>query len=201
MPTPLDNMALDQLFRDARTHQWFDGRPVSVEQIHAIWDLLKMGPTSMNQQPVRIIWCHSQEAKDRLAAHAARGNVDKVKNAPVCAIVAMDTEFHEHMAGLFPHGDGKAAFGGTEPARVEARRTSAFRNGTLQGAYLILAARALGLDCGPMSGFDNDAVDADFLADQPAWKSNFICSIGYGDPAKLHPRLPRPSFDQFNRLL
>ncbi|HSG54340.1 MAG TPA: malonic semialdehyde reductase [Paracoccaceae bacterium] len=201
MHEPLGNLALDQLFRQARTHQWFDGRPVSVDQLHAIWDLATMGPTSMNQQPVRVVWCHSQAARDRLAAHAAKGNVDKVLNAPVCAIIAMDTEFHEHMATLFPHGDGKAAFGGTEPAKVEIRRVSAFRNGTLQGAYLILAARALGLDCGPMSGFNNAAVDADFFADEPSWKSNFICSIGYGDPAKLHPRLPRPAFDQFNRLL
>ena len=197
MGAPLGNPALDQLFRDARTYQWFDGRPVSVEQIHAIWDLVKMGPTSMNMQPVRIAWCHSQEAKDRLATHAAKGNVDKVKNAPVCAIVAMDTDFHEYMPQLFPHGDGKAMFEGKD----EARRVNAFRNGTLQGAYLIMAARALGLDCGPMSGFDNAAVDADFFADTPSWKSNFICSIGYGDPERLHPRLPRPAFDQFNRLL
>ena len=197
MSLVLPDTALDQLFREARTHQWFDGRPVSAQQLHAVWDLATMAPTSMNQQPARVVWCHSQEAKDRLAAHAAAGNVDKVKQAPVCAIIAYDVDFHEHMAQFFPHADAQAIFGG----KPELRQTNAFRNGTLQGAYLMLAARALGLDCGPMSGFDNAAVDADFFADEPSWKSNFICSMGYGDHARLHPRLPRPAFDQFNRLL
>lgn len=197
MTQPLSDTALNQLFREARTHQFFDGREVSDEQIGAIWELLKMGPTSMNQFPARIVWCKSPEAKERLAAHAARGNVDKIKNAPVCAILAMDVDFHEYLPELFPHGNGKAMFDGKE----KFREVSAFRNSSLQGAYLILAARAMGLDCGPMSGFNNDAVDADFFADTPSWKSNFICSIGYGDDAHLHPRSPRPEFATFNRLL
>ena len=198
---PLPEASLDQLFRDAHTTQWFDGREVSDEQVHAIWELMKLAPTSMNQLPARIVWCRSAAAKERLAAHAMEGNKDKIRAAPVCAIIAMDLSFHEHLPQLFPHGNGKAIFDGSEPHKVEARRTNAFRNSSLQGAYLIMAARALGLDCGPMSGFDNSAVDAEFLADQPNWKSNFICSIGYGDYSKVHQRLPRPAFDQFNRLI
>ncbi len=200
MSSPLTDAALDQLFRDARTHQFFDGREVSDEQIHAIWDLLKMAPTSMNQLPLRVVWCKSREAKDRLAAHAASGNVEKVKNAPVCAILAMDEDFHEHLPDFAPHmDDPKSMWDGQDKA--DARAKSAFRNGTLQGGYFILAARALGLDCGPMSGFSNDGVDADFFADTPNYKSNFICSVGYGDASKLHPRAPRPEFARFNRLL
>ena len=195
----LSDTALDQLFREARTHQYFDGREVTDDQITAIWDLLKMAPTSMNQLPLRIVWCKSQEAKDRLAAHAAEGNVEKVKNAPVCAILAMDVDFHEHLPDLVPHMDAKPIFDGDE--KREMRRTSAFRNSTLQGGYFIMAARALGLDCGPMSGFDNEGVDADFFAGAPNWKSNFICSVGYGDASRLHPRAPRPEFDRFNRLI
>ncbi len=199
MPEPLTDEVLNQLFREARTCQYFDGRSVSDEQIHAIWELAKMGPTSMNQLPARIVWCKSAQAKERLAAHAAPGNVEKVKNAPVCAIIAMDVDFHEHLPTLVPHMDARPMWDGED--KREARAHSAFRNGTLQGGYFIMAARALGLDCGPMSGFDNDAVDADFFADQPNWKSNFICSVGYGDPTRLHKRAPRPEFDLFNRLL
>jgi 3-hydroxypropanoate dehydrogenase len=197
MAAPLTDIARDQLFREARTNQYFDGRPVSPEQIHALWDLMKMAPTSMNQLPARIVWCHTQAAKDRLAAHVMPGNVDKVQNAPVCAILAMDLNFHDHLPMLFPSGNAKPMF----DANAEMRQTNAFRNSSLQGGYLIMAARALGLDCGPMSGFNNSAVDADFFADEPGWKSNFICSIGYGDPARLHPRGPRPDFDLFNRIV
>ena len=199
MGQPLNDTVLDQLFRQARTNGWFDGREVTDEQIHAIWDLMKMGPTSMNNLPARIVWCKSPEAKERLAAHAMAGNKDKIRAAPVCAIVAMDTNFHEHLPQLFPVADVKPMFDG--PEKLAMRESQAFRNSSLQGAYMILAARALGLDCGPMSGFDNAAVDAEFLSDQPGWKSNFICSIGYGDASKVHPRLPRPGFDQFNRLI
>lgn len=200
MSTPLNDTALDQLFRNARTCQFFDGREVSDEQIHAIWDLLKMGPTSMNQLPLRVVWCKSQQAKDRLAGHAAKGNVEKVKNAPVCAIIAMDVDFHEHLPDFTPHmDDPKGMWDGAE--KRDDRQESAFRNGTLQGGYFIMAARALGLDCGPMSGFDNDAVDKDFFSDTPNYKSNFICSVGYGDYDKLHPRAPRPEFARFNQLL
>ncbi len=199
MSNPLSDAALDQLFREARTCQYFDGREVTDGQIAAIWDLLKMAPTSMNQLPLRIVWCKSQEARDRLASHAAEGNVEKVRNAPVCAILAMDVDFHEHLPELVPHMDAKPIFDGDE--KREMRRTSAFRNSTLQGGYFIMAARALGLDCGPMSGFDNEGVDADFFAGMPNWKSNFICSVGYGDRSRLHPRAPRPEFSLFNRLL
>jgi 3-hydroxypropanoate dehydrogenase len=197
MSEALNAAALDQLFVEARTHQYFDGRPVSEAQIHALWELMKMAPTSMNQLPARIVWCHTQASKDRLAAHVMPGNVDKVKAAPVVAIVAMDMNFHEQLPMLFPHGNAKPMFDANE----DMRKTNAFRNSSLQGGYLIMAARALGLDCGPMSGFNNAAVDAEFFADEPSWKSNFICSIGYGDPAKLHPRGPRPGFDLFNRLI
>ncbi|MBT2133268.1 malonic semialdehyde reductase [Croceibacterium sp. LX-88] len=197
MSAPLDDAALDKIFGEARSFSKFLDRDVSDEQIHAIWDLVKMGPTSANQQPVRLIWCKSQASRDRLSLHSSAGNKDKIRSAPVCVIVGMDLEFHEHLPWLFPHTDARSWF--TNDAA--ARETSAFRNSTLQGAYLILAARALGLDCGPMSGFDNAAVDADFFADQPNWKSNFICAIGYGDRESLFPRSPRPDFDTFNRLL
>lgn len=199
MPQPLDNAALDQLFREARTCQYFDDTPVSDEQIAAIWDLVKMAPTSMNLLPGRIVWCKSQSAKDRLAEHAAPGNVEKIKAAPVCAILAMDVDFHEHAPMLVPHMDAKSFFEGEE--NRPAREVNSFRNGSLQGGYFIMAARALGLDCGPMSGFDNAALDADFFANQPNWKSNFICSVGYGDASRVHDRAPRPDFDLFNRLI
>lgn len=199
MAAPLGESALDQLFRDARTCQWFDGREVTDEQIEAIWDLLRMAPTSMNQLPLRVVWCKSPEAKERLAAHAMEGNKDKVRQAPVCAILAYDTQFHEFMPQLFPVSDVKPLFDGPEKAAF--RQTSAFRNATLQGGYFIMAARALGLDCGPMSGFDNAGVDGEFFADAPSWKSNFICSVGYGDRSRVHERLPRPAFAQFNRLI
>ena len=193
---PLTEAALDQLFREARSFSKWQDREVTDEQIHAIWNLMKMGPTSANQQPVRLVWCKSPEARQRLAACAAEGNRNKILTAPVCVIVAMDLDFHEQLPWLFPHTDAKSWF-----VKEDARETSAFRNSTLQGAYLILATRAVGLDCGPMSGFHHDKVDAEFLADQRRWKSNFICSIGYGDRASLHSRSPRPEFDRFNRIL
>lgn len=197
MPSPLNDAALDQLFREARTYNAFLDKPVSTEQLHQIWDLMKMGPTSANQLPARIIWCTSPEAKERLAGHASDGNKDKIREAPVCAILAMDIDFHEQLPWLFPHADAKSWFDGDE----EGRKLSAFRNSTLQGGYMILAARAVGLGCGPMSGFDNDALDKDFFADQPKWKSNFICTIGYGDEDSIFPRSPRPDFDTFNTVL
>lgn len=196
MAEPLPDSSLDQLFREARSYNGWLDKDVSEQQIEAIWELMKMGPTSANQLPARIVWCKSPEAKERLARHATEKNRPKIVTAPVCAIVAMDLEFHEQLPWLFPHTDAKSWFGD-----AEGRRVSAFRNSTLEGAYLILAARALGLDCGPMSGFDNAAVDADFFAEEPNWKSNFICSIGYGDPASIFERSPRPEFDTFNRIL
>jgi nitroreductase len=197
MSGPLPEAALDQLFREARSYNaWLD-RDVSDEQIHAIWELMKFGPTSANQLPARLVWLKSPAAKARLAQYAMDKNQPKITSAPVCVIVGMDLEFHEQLPWLFPHTDARSWFAGNE----ELRRANAFRNSSLQGAYLMLAARALGLDCGPMSGFDNAAVDAEFFADQPNVKSNFICSIGYGDPASIFGRSPRPEFDVFNKLL
>ena len=194
---PLTEAALDQLFREARSYNaWLD-RDVSDAQIHAIYELMKMGPTSANQQPARLVWCKSQESRERLAGNALESNRHKILTAPLCVIVGMDLEFHEQLPWLFPHTDARSWFTGSE----ELRRANAMRNSSLQGAYLMLAARALGLDCGPMSGFNNAAVDADFFAHEPNWKSNFICSIGYGDRSQLHGRGPRPEFDVFNRLL
>jgi nitroreductase len=194
---PLSDSALDQLFREARSFNGWLSKDVSEEQIHAIWELMKFGPTSANQLPGRFVWCKSAEAKARLAKHAGEKNRAKITTAPVCVIVGMDRDFHEQLPWLFPHTDARSWFTGSE----ELRRTNAFRNSSLQGAYLIMAARALGLDCGPMSGFDNAAVDAEFFADQPNVKSNFICAIGRGDPASIFGRSPRPEFDVFNKIL
>lgn len=197
MSEPLSDAALDQLFRSARTYNGYLDKPVGPEQLRAIWDLMKMGPTSANQLPARLIWCTTPEAKERLARHCGGTNPDKVRKAPVSVIIAMDTSFHEHLPWLFPHADAKSWFANSE----ELRQTSAFRNSTLQGAYFLLAARALGLDTGPMSGFSQEGVDKEFLAEEPSWKSNFISTLGYGDPATLFERSPRPDFDTFNRIL
>ena len=193
---PLDDTALDLLFREARSYNaWLDGE-VTDAQIRAIYDLMKMAPTSANQQQERLVWCKSAEAKQRLARHAGEKNQPKITGAPVCVILGMDLDFHEQLPWLFPHTDARSWF-----LNDELRRANAFRNSSLQGAYLMMAARALGLDCGPMSGFDNAAVDAEFFADQPNVRSNFICAIGYGDPASIFGRSPRPEFDVFNRIL
>ncbi|HEY7808591.1 MAG TPA: malonic semialdehyde reductase [Croceibacterium sp.] len=199
MAEALPETALDQLFRKARSYNGWLDKDVSEDQLHAIYELMKMGPTSANQQPARIVWCKSPEAKQRLAQYAGEKNQPKITSAPVCAIVAMDLEFHEELPWLFPHTDARSWFAGEDKLAV--REIQAFRNSSLQGAYLMLAARALGLDCGPMSGFDNAAVDADFFAGEPHWKSNFICAIGYGDPASIFGRSPRPDFDKFNTIL
>jgi len=192
----LTDDALNQLFRDARTHtHWLDA-PITDANIAAIYELAKMGPTSANQSPARFVWCRTDEAKARLSAIAAEGNKAKILAAPVTVILGYDLDFHEQLPWLFPHTDARAWFTGDE----DKRRESAFRNSALQGAYLILAARALGFDCGPMSGFDQDAATAAFFADQPRVRADWICSIGYGDPAPLHGRSPRPQFDVFNRL-
>lgn len=193
---PLDDSALDQLFREARSYNAWLGGDVSDQQIRAIYDLMKMAPTSANQQPARLVWCKSPEAKARLAAHAMDQNRPKITGAPVCVIVGMDLEFHEQLPWLFPHTDARGWF-----ADEAMRHANAFRNSSLQGAYLMLAARAIGLDCGPMSGFDNTTVDAEFFADQPNVRSNFICAIGHGDPASIFGRSPRPEFDVFNRIV
>jgi 3-hydroxypropanoate dehydrogenase len=197
MSEPLSDSALDQLFRSARTYNGYLDKPVSDAQLHAIWDLVKYGPTSANSLPARIVWCVSEDAKEKLAALALPANGDKVRKAPVTAIIAMDTEFYEHLPELFPHADAKSWFAGNDALA----HATAFRNSSLQGAYFILAARALGLDTGPMSGFNNDAVDQAFFADQPKVKSNFISTLGYGDPATIFDRSPRPGFDRFNRIV
>lgn len=189
--------ALDQIFKEARTYNdWLD-KPVSDEQMHAIWDLTKMAPTSANMQPARIVWVKSEEQKAKLAECSSEGNQEKIKAAPVTAIIGYDIDFHEELPWLFPHADAKSWFEGDE----EGRKEGAFRNSSLQGAYLILAARALGLDCGPMSGFDADKVNETFFADAPRHRVNFICSIGYGDPESIFDRSPRPDFDKFNTIV
>ena len=192
----LDDAALDAIFRDARSYNHYLDTPVSDDDLRAIWDLMKWGPTSANQLPARIVWVRTAEAKEALARCASDSNADKIRAAPVTVIIGMDTEFHEELPWLFPHADAKSWFTGN----AELRRESAFRNSTLQGAYLIIAARMLGLDTGPMSGFDQGAVDKAFFAETPSVHANFIATLGHGDPASLHPRLPRPDFDRFNRL-
>lgn len=196
MSQSLPDAALDQLFRTARTYNGFLDKPVTEEQLHQIWDLMKFGPTSANQMPARLIWCVSPEAKEKLAALAGGTNPDKIRQAPVTVIIGMDVDFHEQLPWLFPHADAKSWFEGNQPLR----EVSAMRNSTLQGAFFIMAARALGLDTGPMSGFDNAAVDAAFFADTPSVKSNFISTLGYGDPTTIFDRSPRPDFPTFNRI-
>ena len=201
MANPLDDGALDQLFREARSYNGWLDKDVSEAQIHAIYELAKMGPTSANQQPGRFVWCKSSEAKERLAAHASEGNRKKILTAPVCLIIGYDLDFHEQLPWLFPHTDARSWFAGDDEAAQEKRRANAFRNSALQGAYVLLAARALGLDCGPMSGFDQDGVTSEFFADQPRYRADWLCSIGYGDKSTIFGRSPRPDFDTFNRLL
>ena len=196
MSEPLSDSALDQLFRTARTYNGYTDQPVSTEQLHAIWDLVKFGPTSANSLPARIVWCVTAEAKAKLAALALPANAEKILKAPVTAIIASDNEFYENLPELFPHADARSWFVGNEALA----HTTAFRNSTLQGGYFILAARALGLDTGPMSGFNNAGVDEAFFADQPNLKSNFISTLGYGDPATIFERSPRPDFARFNSI-
>lgn len=199
--TPLPDASLDQLFRQARTYgfaedTWLD-RPVSDDQLRQVWELAKMGPTSANLSPTRIVWVRSPEAKARLAPLLDDGNRGRTLEAPATAIVGMDLRFFDKLPYLFPHTDAKSWFDGKPD---EALRTIALRNGSLQGAYLILAARALGLDTGPMSGFDNDGVDREFFAGTTV-RSNFLCNIGYGNRASLMPRSPRLSFDEANSIV
>lgn len=190
----LDDRALDILFRNARAQNGWLDRPVTDAQIRAIYELMKWGPTSANSSPARIVWVRTPEGKQRLRPALSSGNMEKTMTAPVVAIVAYDTQFYELLPRLFPHKpEAIAWFEGPDNEAVAA--ATAFRNGTLQGAYLLIAARALGLDCGPMSGFDNAKVDAAFFPDG-RFKSNFLCGIGYGDPAKVFPRHPRLSFEE-----
>ncbi len=191
----LDDPALDVLFRNARTQNGWQDTPVSRETLHALWDLVKMGPTSANCLPARIVFVISEAGKARLKPYLMNANVDKTMAAPVTAIIGHDLDFHKHLPNLFPHADAKSWFEGNDALIAE----TAFRNATLQGAYLILAARALGLDCGPMSGFDQDGVNAEFFAGSNI-KANFLCNIGYGNNEGLFERSPRPDFDQFCSL-
>ena len=195
MTQPLDDAALDRVFRTARTYNGFLDKPVSEAQLHAIWDLMKMGPTSANQMPARLIWCTTTESKEKLAACTSGTNAPKILAAPVSVIIGMDLDFHEQLPWLFPHAAATSWFAGNDALR----ETSAMRNSTLQGAYFIIAARMLGLDTGPMSGFSNDAVDAAFFAGTRI-RSNFISTLGYGDPATIFARSPRPDFATFNTL-
>jgi len=192
----IDEAAIDQLFREARTHNGWQARPVSDELLREVVDLAKMGPTSANASPLRVVFVRTPEGKERLKPALSPGNVEKTMAAPVTAIIGHDLAFYELLPRLFPHADARAWFVGNEPF-IEA---TAVRNGTLQGAYFILAARALGLDCGPMSGFDNAQVDAEFFAGTTI-KSNFLVNLGYGDPAKLFPRSPRLDADEIARFV
>lgn len=191
----LSDNDLDLIFRTARSYNGYDDRPVTEVQIEAIYDLLKMGPTSANTQPARFVFCLSQDAKDRLASVASDSNAAKIRKAPASVIIGMDTEFYEKMPQLFPHAPEAAAW-----FKGAAAHPTAFRNSSLQGAYFVVAARAIGLDVGPMSGFDNAKADELFFAGTPI-KSNFIATFGYGDPSTIFPKLPRLSFTEACKII
>lgn len=192
---PLSDEALDIIFRQARTFNRFQDREIPDDLLRAVYDLAKMGPTSANSQPMRVVFVKSPAAKKRLEPALDKGNREKTMAAPATAIIAYDPDFYERLPTLFPHEDARSWFAG-KPQKIE---QTAFRNGSLQGAYLIIAARALGLDCGPMSGFDNAKVDEAFFAGT-TWRSNFLCNLGFGDPDTLRPRHPRPAFDDAARI-
>jgi 3-hydroxypropanoate dehydrogenase len=205
MTTPLSDDALDVHFRKARTHNvWLD-KPVSDDLLRRLYEVMKYGPTSANSNPMRILFLRTPEAKQRLLPALSPGNVEKTKQAPVTAVIGFDLEFYEQLPRLFPNNPAAGAPFSKSPQLAE---TAAFRNGSLQGGYFILAARALGLDCGPMSGFDNAKVDAEFFSETagnpPTFrrvKSNFLCNLGYGDASKLFPRNPRLAFEEACKLL
>lgn len=200
-PEPLTQQALDQLFFDARTYNDWQERDVPDDLLKQLVETLKMAPTSANCSPARFIFVKSKEAKDRLKPFLSDGNVEKTMAAPVCAIIGKDYEFYEKLPKLFPHTDARSWFvdgdGNVNTAKVE---ETAIRNATLQGAYLIMAARALGLDCGPMSGFDSDGVTKEFFGGTPI-KANFLCNLGYGDAANLFDRSPRFAFDEMAKIV
>lgn len=193
----LDDKSLDVIFRQARTHNAISG-PVTDAQLREVYDLMKWGPTTMNTLPGRIVFVRSNEAKEKLRPALSPGNLDKTIAAPVTAIIAFDLMFYENLPKTFPHKP-EAIKGFQGEDKKAANATVAFRNGSLQGAYFIIAARALGLDTGPMSGFDNAKVDAAFFPDG-RWKSNFLCNLGKGDPAKVMPRNPRLTFEEACRI-
>lgn len=189
--TPISRDALDQLFSEARTHSAWLPEPVPVELLRQAYELARLGPTSANSSPARFVFVTTTGAKALLKPVLAPGNVDKTMAAPVTVIVAWDTEFHENLPKLFPQADMRSCFVGNQALITE----TAFRNSSLQAAYFILAARALGLDCGPMSGFDAAKLNAAFFPDGK-WKVNLLCNLGYGDPSKMHPRNPRLNFEE-----
>lgn len=195
----IDDEALDQLFREARTaNGWLSG-DVTDTQLKQLFDLMKMGPTSANCQPARLVFLRSAEAKERLKPALSPNNLDKTLKAPVVTIIAHDTQFQEHLTRLFPHAPNfRDMFDGED--NRSAREITAFRNGTMQGAYFIIAARAVGLDCGPMSGFDLDKVNDEFFSDG-RFKANFLCNLGRMDPDKTFPRSPRFDFDEVCKVL
>lgn len=193
---PLSDAALSQLFTEARTRNAWSDRAVAPELLHKLYDLTKFGPTAVNATPARFLFLTSDEAKARLAPHMSEGNRAKTLQAPVNLIIAQDIDFHEHLDTLFPHAPGAKDWFGEEAGR----RETAFRNASLQGGYLTIAARALGLDVGPMSGFDPAGVKAEFFADSNV-EPNFIINLGYGTDENLFPRSPRLSFDQAAKIL
>ena len=193
---PLDDAALNLLFRDARTHNKWTDQPVTDDELRAVFELQKMAPTSANASPARFLFLRTQEAKEKLRPALSPGNVDKTMAAPVTVIVAHDPHFYDHLPRLFPHADAKSWFS----SNYDLAQETAFRNGTLQAAYLMIAARALGYDCGPMSGFSNEGVDAAFFEGANI-KSNFICCIGHGTDDNLFERSPRLTFEQANRIV
>lgn len=191
----LPSEALDQLFLEARTYYEWQQKPVSQELLKQIYDLAKMGPTAANSGPLRITFLTTEEAKARLLPALDAGNVEKSRTAPAVALFAYDSRFYEEMPKLFPHFDLRSVFAANEPMAKE----TAFRNSSLQAAYFILAARAMGLDAGPMSGFDAEKVNAEFFPDG-RWQINFIANLGYGNPANLYPRLPRLEFEEATQV-
>jgi 3-hydroxypropanoate dehydrogenase len=197
MSHKIDDEAMDILFRKARTHIFWQDKPVSDDLLRQVYDLMKWGPTSANCSPARILFLRTAEAKERLRHALSPTNVDKTMQAPVTAIVGHDLKFYENLPRLFPNNPAAREWFSGNPQLAE---VTAFRNSTLQGGYFILAARAVGLDCGPMSGFDNSKVDAEFFSGT-SMKSNFLCNLGYGDASKLFPRNPRLDFDEACKLL
>lgn len=196
MPHPLSDTALAQLFIDARTHNAWQAKPVPDALLQQLFDLVKFGPTSANCSPARLVFIKSPESKARLKPHLSEGNAEKTMSAPVCVIIGQDLAFYEHLPKLFPHTDAKSWFVGKE----QKIRETAFRNATLQGGYLIMAARALGLDCGPMSGFDPAGVNNAFFAGTSV-EANFLCNLGYGDASALFDRSPRFSFNEVAQIV
>ena len=192
----LDDAALDLIFLKARTHNVWLSTPVPESKLREIWDVMKWGPTSANCSPLRIVFVQSIEAKERLVACMSENNQAKTRAAPVTAILAMDLEFYEKLPRLFPHNQAARSWFAGKPAHIS---ETALRNSSLQGAYFIIAARALGLDCGPMSGFDADKLNKSFFPDGKL-KVNFVCSLGHGDPSKLFARSPRLDFDEACRI-